>query len=281
MVLLNSSEYLSCRLNSFRKEDLVDLATKLGVALKASDPKPELIVSLSMVPSVSASVDCYIRARYQTTSEERKLQLSDAALLGELNKVTEFKWGAVQGELDRRIQEEYVRVYLELDKLQKAIESSLHKDVTNYTICAWYNHWTTVLIEDYVFNHPRVIPSLSRKTKGLDLFFDSQPFDLKVTYLPKEYDPDEAINNPRGLIRWLYENQGEQRFGADNRFFIVLLNPEEPEDSWKLKRDAQLLFPQILQFLDHETVTNKDQITFTYKKRGTYYPHAKLLLITP
>ena len=32
--------------------------------------------------------------------------------------------------------------------------------------------------------------------------------------------------HPEELIRWLYENQGERRFDASNRLFLVLVNED-------------------------------------------------------
>ena len=47
------------------------------------------------------------------------------------------------------------------------------------------------------------------------------------------------------LIRWLYENQGDMRFGAENRVFLILTDMQDPRASWKLKRNVDLLTPAI------------------------------------
>jgi hypothetical protein len=60
-------------------------------------------------------------------------------------------------------------------------------------------------------------------------------------------DPDE-------LIKWLYEEQGERRFDAANRFFLILIDLRNMEDSWKLKRNKKLLEDNIVKHLD----ANKD-----------------------
>jgi hypothetical protein len=70
-----------------------------------------------------------------------------------------------------------------------------------------------------------------REVRNLKL--SSIPFDLKTTYLPKDYDVEDAIKNPKNLAKWMYENQGAQRFGADNRLFVVLLDKNNPQESWK------------------------------------------------
>ncbi len=53
----------------------------------------------------------------------------------------------------------------------------------------------------------------------------------------------------------MYENQGAQRFGSDNRIFVILLDKNKPEKSWELKRDFDLVFKRIDQFFDVESVT--------------------------
>ena len=135
-----------------------------------------------------------------------------------------------------------------------------------------------VLIEDHISQHPRVVPTL-KNYKGIDIFFDNQPFDLKITYLPRSYDLEEALENPKELIIWLYENQGAQRFGADNRLFVVLASKNNLEESWKLKRDFDFVFSEIDKFLDETTVSTKDEIVFSFNKK-TYTAISKILIIT-
>jgi len=65
--------------------------------------------------------------------------------------------------------------------------------------------------------------------------------DLLVTAI--EQDPTE-------LIRWLYENQGDRRFDASNRFFLVLVDQRNYFDSWKLKRAKPLMEEKIRSYLD-------------------------------
>jgi len=102
---------------------------------------------------------------------------------------------------------------------------------------------------------------------------------LKTTYLPRGYSIDEAIKNPRQLAIWMYENQGAQRFGADNRFFVVLADKNNLDQSWKLKRDFNFVFSKIDQFFNETTVSPKDEIVFTFKKK-TYTTISKVLIIT-
>lgn len=91
--------------------------------------------------------------------------------------------------------------------------------------------------------------------------------------------PEDVTSKPRELAIWLYENQGAQRFGADNRLFVVLLDKDSPEKSWELKRDFNLVFDMIDKFFDRQTVSEKDEIVFTFGKK-TYTAVSKILIIT-
>ncbi|MCX7737713.1 MAG: hypothetical protein N2319_13510 [Candidatus Kapabacteria bacterium] len=133
-------------------------------------------------------------------------------------------------------------------------------------------------IEEHISLHQKIVPTI-KNIKGIDIFFDGQPFDLKVTYLPANYDPIKAINNPLDLAIWMYENQGSQRFGADNRLFIILLDRNDPTQSWALKRNYSLVFNKIDNFFDNESVSQNDEIVFKYQRR-TYTTFAKILIIT-
>lgn len=77
----------------------------------------------------------------------------------------------------------------------------------------------------------------------------------------------------------MYENQGAQRFGADNRLFVIVLDKDNPDQSWELKRNFQLVFSHIDNFFDNETVSKKDEIVFTFGKK-TFTTVSKVLIIT-
>jgi hypothetical protein len=219
----------------------------------------------------------FIKQAYLRRIQERRATISDESLKKELLKVKTFSWGVVQGQLDQKIQTEYVRRIVKYEDLLNSVRARLYDDVANYVICTWFNHWTTVLIEEHISSHPKVIPTI-KNVKGIDIFFDGQPFDLKVTYLPREYDPSDALKNPSGLAIWMYEHQGAQRFGADNRLFVVLLDKEDPERSWELKRNFELLFQKIDVFFDRESVSKEDEIVFTFGRR-TFTAVTKVLII--
>ncbi|OQY95366.1 MAG: hypothetical protein B6D37_05995 [Sphingobacteriales bacterium UTBCD1] len=83
----------------------------------------------------------------------------------------------------------------------------------------------------------------------------------------------EVQTNPKILAKWLYENQGEMRFGSENRLFLVLVDTDDFNSSWKLKRNLDLLKPTILKYLDNfksKKLTDL-KVDFTYKgKTGIF-----------
>lgn len=87
--------------------------------------------------------------------------------------------------------------------------------------------------------------------------------DMRVAIL------NEARQHPKILIQNLYEEQGEMRFDASNRLFLVLIDVDDFDNSWKLKRNLDILTPVIQNYLDnfHQKKMDDLKITFHYQKR--------------
>jgi len=273
-MLVTKKELTNLKLKSIKSDNLKELAESLSTDSRGT--AADLIKKLIDIPQ--DKIDEFIKRKYQEQVKERQKLISDDDLKQELSKVKEFKWGVVQGQLDQKIQTEYVRRFTRYDDLIQGVKSKLHDDITGYVIATWYNHWTTVLIEDHISQHSRVIPTL-KNNFGVDIFLNNQPFDLKITYLPKDFTLEQISKSPKDLIIWLYENQGAQRFGAGNRFFVVLASKSNLEESWKLKRDFDFVFSEIDKFFDTAIVSTKDEIVFSFKKK-TYTTISKILIIS-
>lgn len=128
----------------------------------------------------------------------------------------------------------------------------------------YYNTQTTRIIEDIFSRHSNVIPTLV-DIKGVDFFIDDLPIDLKITRLPKgfgeDFDKDE-------LIKWFYENQSEQRFGAENRLFLVLNDRRNPENTdWLKITHYNDIRNKINQYLDDFTSEQMDDISFSFARK--------------
>lgn len=327
-------------------------------------------------------------------SENRK-QIESAdenKLVAELYKLQNFKWGGDhQNSLDKHLVSRYVKVEdPSYENLNSKFDSEIASTVKGYVLSSWYNHWSTVLIENIFKSHSSVLAAVG-KIKNVDFFIDNIPFDLKVTYLPidymkkkrkeiyvsKEHDfllkvasendveftPNderekeskniiksfksvkgnkvlkEAITtaklirdhrneitylknkakelsipfdeeasdnqlfysitkqmkdrnnefcndvleslqnikirilketqeNPQALATWLYENQGEMRFGSENRLFLILVNSADFNASWELKRDVSELKPIIISYLDDFGAKDLNDLKVSFKFKG-------------
>lgn len=88
----------------------------------------------------------------------------------------------------------------------------------------------------------------------------------------------EAQRKKNDLITWLYENQGEMRFGAENRIFVILVDSHNMNDSWKMKRAFNLIEPQIIQYLNNYNINTLSEVNFTFKK-NTYKSLADAIFV--
>jgi hypothetical protein len=78
----------------------------------------------------------------------------------------------------------------------------------------------------------------------VDFTIDGVPFDLKTSELPRRFldAVDELIADPGRVASWLYEHQSrEGRYHTANRLFLLLCDPEAPEDAWRLRGDVAAL----------------------------------------
>lgn len=191
------------KLNSVPVKDLRELANLLSVDSRGRHGD----IVMRLIEQDMGYIDDFIKRKYQEKVATRRNEIiSDADLISELHKVESIEWGVVQGQLDGKIQREYVRRYAQYDELIQGVQRQLHREITNYAIASWYNHWSTVLIEDRISLHANVVPTL-KNIAGIDIFFRNCPFDLKITYLPRNYDLTRALEEPYSLARWLYEHQ--------------------------------------------------------------------------
>jgi len=76
---------------------------------------------------------------------------------------------------------------------------------------------------------------------------------------------EETMKDKKELIKWLYEEQGERRFDSANRLFLVLIDKNNLEESWKLKRNIDFLKESINSYLDKFKINVNSKITFNWK----------------
>ncbi|TCG11958.1 hypothetical protein [Mycoplasma todarodis] len=86
----------------------------------------------------------------------------------------------------------------------------------------------------------------------------------------------EVSMDPSELMQWLYEEQGAGRFDASNRFFLILINEENPWESWKLKAQFDLLNSKVTDYFASDNV--EYVINFNWEG-ATHKVKSRLLII--
>ncbi len=79
---------------------------------------------------------------------------------------------------------------------------------------------------------------------------------------------DRVKADPLLLARNLYENQSDFRFGAENRIFLILIDRTDFDQSWKLKRNVDLLQPAIHNYLDTFAGKSTEDLKLEFYKKG-------------
>jgi hypothetical protein len=169
-----------------RKEYLEQLAENASVAL--AGPARDALRTLYEAKVDDKIIDQTIRAIYRAERAERRDQ--EPTLLSELYKVQALDWGGLyQNSLEKTIVDRYVKRVRSFDRLTEAVEGELQTSLRSYVVSSWYNHWTSIIIEDVFRDHPAVLPAVGL-TKQIDFFWRGVPYDLKVTFLPEGYIKD-------------------------------------------------------------------------------------------
>ncbi|MEJ5308817.1 MAG: hypothetical protein WHX52_03515 [Anaerolineae bacterium] len=133
----------------------------------------------------TAVIEACARDIYHEEREQRRA--NEAELVNQLYRVQEFNWGGLhQNSLEKTIVDNYVKKITDYEALCRCVENELLTSMRGYVICSWYNHWTSIIIEDIFKDHPNVLAAVGL-VKKIDFFVHDTPFDLKVTYLPEGY----------------------------------------------------------------------------------------------
>jgi hypothetical protein len=317
-----------------RTPQLRRLCEKIGIDYEGI-PSRQLLAHVYNIEPSEKELDKFIEELYEQERSVRRR--NEDQLISELYQMKVFDWGGLyQNSLERTIVDTYVKRIRNWEELNKAIEGEIHASMQGYVRCSWYNHWTSIIIEDVFKDHPYVLPAVGL-VKKVDFFVHNFPFDLKVTYFPdgymrqlrqndglrpeftelkafcrqegiyfdthrpervlfpellnkifeyptpsaREFTRDfkatrtrlirQTIEEPTELKIWLYENQGIRRFDAANRFFLILVDLDNLEDSWKLKRNKKLLVDTIHTHLDAVRPNDIERLRINFDWQGSIY----------
>lgn len=308
---------------------------------------PDLDVVLDSKEISCEKITNYIRQNFTPKTDEEIKKIE-----AELNKLQNFDWGGSAGNsLEKNLVNNVIKRFSRYDDVIEALAGPVQRSVYGYTLNSWYNHWSSIMIEDIFNANPNVIPTIDLVEK-IDFYINDIPFDLKVTYFPEELmksvigdtlketfgkkselactkdvckklniaipqdledralliclqgllrdniqKPEASdflsklakiknnvyqsyLDDPNKLIVWLYENQGEMRFDAANRFYVVLIDRENPHESWKLKRNRNLLKDRINEKVNSFDKNKLNKVEFYwFKNEKKYECYSELLFI--
>jgi len=137
-----------------RKDQMEALANKFDVDISGAKSR-ELLSILFDAKIPDKDVDSFIRIAYHQEREER--HLVEDGLLSELYKVNAFDWGGLhQNSLEKTIVDNYIKKIRSYDILESAIDGELHNSLRSYVLASWYNHWSSIIIEDVFNNTPDI-----------------------------------------------------------------------------------------------------------------------------
>jgi len=213
-----------------------------------------------------------INALYDEERIGRKTQ--EDKLVSELYKLKSFDWGGLhQNSLEKTIVDNYVKKVKKFSTLNDKIENELLNSMRGYVQCSWFNHWTSILIEDVFRDHENVLPAVG-KVKKIDFFINDVPFDLKVTYLPEGFIKEQR--KARGLRPELTLLKGAAK-NLKIAFDKTMAEARLVEDLWAKIKDhpddlAQKLILELDEFrmsiLDECQAESKLLIQWLYENQG-------------
>lgn len=138
---------------------------------------------------------------------------------------------------------------------------------------------------------------LKSKAQEYKIVFDKNLTDLQLKYVLLEKFAERGLHcvinelraaqkavvfetkeNPMELMTWLYTKQGEMRFGAENRLFVVLVDSTDIEQSWKMKRAIDLIDKEVTPYLDSFKDDSLKVVDFTFKK-NTYRSLSDIIFV--
>jgi hypothetical protein len=135
---------------------------------------------------------------------------------------------------------------------------------------------------------PPELTFLKQRARQIGIYFQTKDKNLYYQLTEKMKDKADSLSlltlkelkdfrcnlinkvkeNPRLLAQNLYEEQGEMRFGAENRIFLVLVDKSDFDNSWKLKRNIELLKPKIEEYIDSFKLRNLEELKLSFYKKG-------------
>lgn len=155
-----------------RRDYLQTLMTRISIT--PSSPRATQLFKQAYEARIDpAVINEVIRATYEDERVQRRTK--EDQLVHELYQMQAFNWGGLhQNSLEKTIVDNYVKKITSFDTLCSKIDNELHTSLRGYVLCSWYNHWTSIIIEDVFRDHSHVLPAVGQ-VKKIDFFLNDVP----------------------------------------------------------------------------------------------------------
>ena len=132
-----------------RKEYLVTLFNQASITPQSSSAQGMFREAYETAELDEEVIQETISRIFRLEREERKAK--EPELVNQLYRLEVFDWGGLhQNNLEKTIVDNYIKTIRDYDDLSNCIENELHHSMRGYVLCSWYNHWTSIIIEDIV-----------------------------------------------------------------------------------------------------------------------------------
>ena len=197
-----------------------------------------------------------------------RLELAESDLR-EHSQTLPYVWGRRQGDQFDGMTRDIYRINSLNELLSKYPNDN--SELSRYAHNRWFNYKSAMAVEDIFCQHPNVRPESNKRNKLVDFYINNIPYDHKTTVIPNSMKRRVSeIGTERfdiDLIRWLYKNQSSgMRYHLSNRIFIVVVNSQDLDLSWRVKAELSLISSKIDDFLKGGRFYN-----FKCEKTGTRF----------
>lgn len=240
----------SKQINKFAEDNGLKFANR-----RIAEQSIELFDILKYRPDAQCRLDKFLQNINNEWYNARGIDVE--RLKEDLYGVRYYSWGGDRNNsLDKYLISRYVKMISNFSELQEK-QVEIAGNAWNYVQNSWYNNWTSFIIESLFKRNPKVtyfpneymekkvktllgkstLSWLKKKSREYGITADRSQTPEQQTYTLKEKltetghdgviaelnDARRQIilssqHNPSELMKWLYENQGEMRFGAENRY---------------------------------------------------------------
>jgi len=243
---------------------------------KISEQNRELFELLENMSASMQILDDFLKEK--SNEWYQQMAVEEVILKNDLYKIRNYAWG---GDQNNSLFKRHANVVSAVGEI-KSVDFFLKDIPIDLKVTYFPNQYMDLKLKDKLGK--RELSWLKQKAMKVGVVTDNSQTDAQTLYTLSEKLSElgetaileelkskrkevvnEAQSNAVDLIKWLYENQGEMRFGAENRLFVILVDSTDMSQSWKMKRAFALIEPKVMSYLDNFSDASLKEINFTFK----------------